>query len=346
MKRLIPLILIICMMLTSCMATGIVPETTTEEATTEPVIYRNPLNGEIISEPYSGRVFSVSINNVKPALPFKGINDADVFFEMFVNDYCTRGLALYTDISDVAHVGSIRSTRYNFTDISLAYDTVMCFSGGSDSVIKDMKNSGIDYLFVDVPVGYRDTDRSAQGYAYEHTLFAVGENLKAAAEDAGFRLSVTDRNYGMSFADEACPVNGTLASSIEIVFTINGVTKTTVMEYDALTDKYVFNQYGKEMSDIVTGTLAAFSNVIIMLAPTRNEDVYHIADLYSGGDGYFACGGRLVPIRWSHTGETVPFTFTLTDGTPLVQEAGNTYIAIAPTGSPVNIISDGTPLAQ
>ena len=337
MKRIIPLVLVLCMLLTSCMATAIFPEPLTEEATTEPVIYRNPLNGEIIDAPYDGRVFSVSINNVKPALPFKGINDADVFFEMFVNDYCTRGLALFTDIESVAHVGSIRSTRYNFTDISLAYNTVMCFSGGSASVLEDMRNAGIDYLFVDVPVGYRDKDRSAQGYAYEHTLFAVGSNLRDAAEKAGFSLSDAGRDYGMSFADEACPVNGVPADNIEIVFTINGVTKTTAMKYDALSDKYVFNQYGKEMSDIVTGTPAAFKNVIIMLADTRNEDVYHIADLYSGGEGYFACGGKLVPIKWTHSGETVPFTFTLSDGTPLTQEAGNTYIAIAPTGSPVNV---------
>ena len=57
------------------------------------MVHRNPLNGEVLEEPYVGRVFAVSINNVYAALPHHGISQADVFFEMFINDYCTRGLA-------------------------------------------------------------------------------------------------------------------------------------------------------------------------------------------------------------------------------------------------------------
>ena len=307
----------------------------------EEVYFRNPLNGSKMDEEYSGRVFSVSINNVEPALPFKGINSADVFFEMYVNDYCTRGLALFSDIENVPHVGSIRSTRYNFTDLALAYDTVMCFSGGSGSVINDMQETGIDYLFVDVPVGYRDEGRLDLGYSWEHTLFAHGENLYNAAKDGGMAVTSDRTDYGMKFADEGMPVNGEIAKIIDIRFNIGSSSKLTQMRYAWTLDEYTFWQYGKEMSDNVEKEAATFKNVIILFVPTENVagegTTYHVADLIGSGDGYYACGGRMIPIKWVHNSETDPISFTLENGTPLTQEAGSTYIAITPVGSTVDV---------
>lgn len=337
MKRIIALVMVICVIFCACGSTR-TEETTNGENTpvTEDGFYRNPLNGEKMTEAYNGRVFAVTINNVSPALPHRGVGDADVFFEMFINDYCTRGLALFSDVRSVASIGSIRSTRYNFTDIALAYNTVVIHANASQQVLDDMNSSGVDNILADIPVGYRDSARSAAGYAYEHTLFATGENIYNAAANKGFNLSVSDKNYGMNFEDEATPANGSDAQEIEIVFTHDGIKKTTVMKYNSETDAYAYNQYSKAMVDENTGAAEEFKNVIVILAPTSNLGVYHVADLSGSGDGFFACGGKIIPIKWSHANETDPFTFTLTDGTALAQEAGSTYIAIAPTGSAVN----------
>ncbi len=336
MKKFLPLILALCLMLCSCNG-GTAEETTdSSEQTTvasEDTAIRNPLNGEVLTEPYTGRVFAVTINNVSPALPHRGINDADLYFELLINDYCTRGLALFTDITKAESVGSIRSTRYNFTDIALAYDTIVYHANGATSVIQDMNDEGVENLAADIPIGYRDTDRSAAGYSYEHTLFATGENLYKSAEDKGFRLTSPDKDYGMKFTQEGTPENGTAANEIEICFTLDGVTKTTTMKYDAGTDSYVYWQYGKEMIDENDGKPEAFKNVIVIHARSYTNGVYHIADIYGSGTGYFACGGKMIPIKWTHAEETDPFTFTLEDGTPLYQEVGSTYIAIAPSGS-------------
>lgn len=310
----------------------------TTEPTEPPVLYRNPLNGEVLEAPYVGRIFTVSINNIEPALPHHGISQADVFFEMFCNDYATRGLALFSNVTEVDSIGSIRSTRYNFTDLCQAYNTVLAHASASKAVLADMRDSGIDNMLADLPIGYRDNYRyKTQGYAWEHCLFATGQSLWDAANQKGFDLEVTDRDYGMLFDEEATPADGQDASEIEIVFTLKGRTKTTTMKYDAQSDTYIYNQFGDEMLDENNGEPEAFRNVIIILAPTHNEGVYHIADLSGSGEGYFACGGKMVPILWSHAGETEPFTFTLTDGTPLVQGVGSTFIAIAPTGSPVSV---------
>lgn len=337
MKKLLPIILVICLMLCACGNTA--EETTLSDETTAPVYVddtvRNPLNGTELTEPYTGRVFAVTINNVSPALPHRGVGDADVFFEMLINDYCTRGLALFTDIKAVEAVGSIRSTRYNFTDLALAYDTVICHANGSAAIMQEMDDLGVENISADSAVGYRDSDRTSGGYAWEHTLFAKGESLYKAAEDKGFRMSAPDKNYGMYFTSEGTPANGQTANEIEISFTLDGNTKKTLMKYDAASDKYVFNQYDKEMIDENNGTPEGFKNVIVVHARSYTNGVYHIADIYGSGTGYFACGGKIVPIKWTHTEEKAPFTFTLEDGTPLLQEIGNTYIAISPSGSSV-----------
>ena len=317
-----------------------IPEPETEEATTEQTVQGNynPLNGTALDEPYTGRVFAVTMNNVSPAIPHKGLGDADIFFEMYINDYCTRGLALFSDVKSVSDIGSIRSNRMNFTDIAQGYDCVLFHTGGSDLVMNDLYSSGVENMGVDVPVGYRDSERSAQGYAWEHTLFATGESLYNAAQNKGFRLTSENKNYGLTFAAEGTP-DGETAASVEILFTISGITKKTTMTYDSANDGYTFNQYGKTMTD--KGETVYFKNVVVITAPTENiyhgGAVYHVSDLIGTGDGYFACGGKYIAVKWSRASESEPFTFTAADGSAVNFEIGSSYIAIAPTESPVNI---------
>jgi hypothetical protein len=188
-------------------------------------------------------------------------------------------------VKSVDKIGSIRSTRFNFTDIAKAYNSVMIYSGGSGVVLDDMAKVGIDNIAADIPVGYRDTDRSAAGYSLEHTLFAKGESIWNAAVDRGFDTEISHKDYGMRFAEEGTPANGAAASEIEIDFTLRGVTKKTVMKYDAARDKYIYNQYGKEMRDQITDELEGFTNVIIMQANITNNGIYHAVDFVAQAAG-------------------------------------------------------------
>lgn len=340
MKKLLPVILVMCLLLCSCTSSdGKEDEVDSSEeyqTAENGEFMRNPLNGEKTNEAYSGRVVAVTINNVEPALPHKGVDDADVYFEMYINDYCTRGLALYSDIKSVGDIGSIRSTRYNFTDISQAFDAILFHANGSTEVLNDMKAAGVDNVLADVPIGYRDSVRTAAGYSYEHTLFSTGESLYSASVDKGFRLTNENKDYGMKFDDESSIANGSDANEVEIVFSLDTANKKTTMKYDSSTGTYVYWQYGKQMNDGVTGSPEDFKNVLVISAVTQNVGVYHVAELCGSGDGYYACEGKIVPIKWSRASETSPFTYTLSDGTPLTLCTGSTYVAIVPVGSAVN----------
>ena len=322
-------------------------EDPTEEPTEEPTEaptqpepdYFNPLTGEKLDSPSTSRIFAVTINNVRPAIPHYGVSQADLFFEMFINDYSTRGLALYYDISTVSDIGSVRSQRYNFTDIAASYDAVMVYCGGSDEVLNDLRKSGVDALYAEVDGAdyyYRDQARKSSGYSNEHCLFVKGPETKAYAESRGFSVTQdADKTYGLTFGDKSSADAGETAEKVRITFSLHGNHKITEMIYDADSGLYIYNQYNKEMSDPIYNQKEGFRNVIVVFANVTNKGVYHVADLEGDGKGYFACDGKIIPILWSRAGDSDTFHFTLEDGTPLVQGVGSSYIALVPLKSNV-----------
>ena len=125
------------------------PTETTEAPTEPPVVYRNPLNGEVLDEPYTGRIFAVTISNIRDALPHYGTMEADILMEMWVNGSIIRDLALYTDVSKAEAIGSVRSDRLMFNQIVKMYDAVLADAAGSDQVLNDAKNTGVNRMTID-----------------------------------------------------------------------------------------------------------------------------------------------------------------------------------------------------
>lgn len=371
MKRLLPLLLALSMLLCACAAPGgetqpsselpqptgttavtdpletTAPQETepdvTEPDATEPVAtesdpYVNPLTGEPLSEPCTNRPFTVSINNVKGAMPRHGVGQADILYEMLVEGGATRCLAVYMDITEVETIGSVRSARNNFIDLSRALGAVFIHAGGSAYANQEMKELNYDHINgLGGGTGdtfYRDSNRLNAGYAREHTLFSSGSKLLSLAQKRGFAVTQPEgADYGLQFSQDATP-DGTAAGSITVKF--GAYKKTTTMTYSADTGLYHGYQHDMDIVDGNTNEKEGYRNVFVMFADHKLVDgKYQFADLLGSGDGYFACGGQIVPIRWNHENADDPFTYTLTDGTPLVQGIGSSYVAIVPTGSRV-----------
>lgn len=365
MKRLIALMLMLTLLLCGCGAKGepavtevpaAVPETTaapTAEPTTEPTtvpttepapIYVNPLNGEILDAPFTGRIFANTVSNLADNIPHVGVVKADMLIECYVNmDSVVRCLALFTDIDSVDAIGSTRSTRPMFNAIAQHYDLILSHAGGSDQALKDAKDRGVENFNIDAwavastGASYRDKERKG---AYENTLYGIGSGIKAYAEAQGYPMTL-ERDYGFSFTDDGTPAEGVEAKDISITLTYKKAKKETRMVYDESTGKYAFNQYGQVMTDLKTEEVEAFRNVIVMYADITTTGIYHIADFSAGGTGYFACGGKLIPITWSCAGDKEPFRFFTESGEPLELGRGNTYMAICTPESPV--VCEGMP---
>lgn len=364
MKKIIALTLVLALLLCGCggkdqtsepaetqavETTAAVEETTeptTEPTTapTEPIVYRNPLNGAIIDAPFTGRVYANTVSNLQENLPHVGVTQADVVMEMYVNmNNVVRCLALFTDIESVEAIGSTRSTRPIFNDIAQHYDLILSHAGGSDTALSDAANRGIDNFNIDswevanTGASYRDTQ---YGRSYENTLFGVGSGIKAYAQSQGIAMEL-EKDYGFRFTDDGTPANGDEAQKIALTMVYGQAKKDTVMEYSADMDKYVWNQYGKAMTDQITGETEAFTNVIIMYANISNNGLYHAADFVSGGTGIYANGGKCIPIIWRCADEDSAFTFATEAGEELLLGSGNTYIAIVTPESPTTITGAG-----
>ena len=316
-------------------------EPTTEATTEPPVIYRNPLTGEIVEAPFTNRIFAVSISNVPDAIPHIGVNECDMLFEMFIVTGAVRCLGLYSNIENAPQIGSVRSTRYNFTDIGQAYDAFVAHAGGSDVVLKDVRQSGIDNKNIDTgsstQYSFRDKERNKAGWGMVHCLFVNGPGLKQWAADNGYRVShEEEKTYGLNFVDAGALEAGETANTVNIHMIYKNNKKMTTMIYDEELGEYVYNQYNKVMTDGKTGAVESFENVFILKVKESYSSIYLVAELLGSGDGYYACDGKIIPIKWTRENDADPFTFTLEDGTPLYQNVGRSYVNLAPLDSQIS----------
>lgn len=368
MKRILALVLVFALLLCGCgkketaeptlepvsldgliEANGRAPETeaaeeaqeTADEVTesTEPQIYRNPVNGTILDAPFTGRIHGHTISNMQENMPHVNLVKADIVIETYVNmNNIVRCLALYSDIASVDAIGSTRSTRPMFNDIAQHYSLIVSHAGGSDTALEDADARGVNHFNIEdwtvqqqVQTSYRDTEYKR---SLENSLFGIGSGIVEYAKLQGWPMEL-ERDYGFRFTENGTPAGGEAASRISLTFAYKQAKKDTHMVYDSELGKYVWNQYNKEMTDQITGEKEAFTNVLILETNVTNNGIYHAADFLAGGTGYYANGGQIVPITFTCDGDTEPLRFFNADGSELEQGVGNTYIAIAPAGSPI-----------
>lgn len=347
MRRALAWLLLLSLVLSGCgspeaevettvaVETTVVTEPETEPTTvpTEPPVYRNPLNGEILEEPYTGRIFAHTITNTQDALPHVNAVKADILVEAYVSRGVVRCLGLYTNIADVEAIGGTRSTRLMFNKIAQLYDAVLVHAGGFGMVLEDADRRNLDHFNVDVL--YRQADPLAQKVAYRdkkyrryspNDLFGYGPGIVEYVEAQGVRTTQpAEKEYFLNFVEDATPADGEIADEITIWYGKN--TKNTVMKYNPASGKYEYNQYGKLMTDQITEEVEDFNNVLILQAAVFEVYIYTAANFHVGGTGYYACGGKIIPITWECTGQEPIHCFTM-DGEPLNMNVGNTYLSI------------------
>lgn len=351
MKRIFVIVFAVCLLLVyGCAAEPVqdTPETTTEvateaptteaptEAPTEPQTqYTHPMTGEALDAPYTGRPTAVVLGNTKKALPQHGIGDAVMVYEAVVEGATTRFLAVFDDVSTVKNIGPVRSLRTFFTSVTTSYGGVAIHCGGSEKGLKgyhDINNMLDEWVHIDQRFNgkyfYRDADRKAQGYAYEHRLFTTGELLTKGLEAKKYN-TVTEGgvSYGLQFA-ETPALNGEAANKLTVKFKGGKLTVLTLNEKGL----YEASQNKKDIVDGNTKEVISFRNVLVLQAKHKVErDKNYPRSFYTltgEGEGYFACDGKIVSIKWSRKTVNDPFSYTLTDGTPITLGVGKTYTAI------------------
>ncbi len=362
-KRILPLGLMLLLALTAC--SGGQGESTPDPSTTpwvpgdQPAIVQpsdsqeadyegpwNPLTGMPISEEWEHRrPVAVMLNNLKAALPQQGQSKADIIYECLAEGGITRMLGVYQSVEDVGIIGSVRSSRTYYLELALGHDAIYLHAGGSEDAYAKIKSWKVDALdcvrgsYEGRKAGsnlfWRDAERK-KNMSSEHTVVTNGEAIQTYLPDSLRRDHQEDYTYRQSFVKGGAPAGGEAASVVSVPFSSY---KTGVFTYEEASAKYLVQEYGKDYIDGNTGEQIGVTNVIVLRAACRptNDSYGHITvDLTSGGDGWFACGGKLVPIRWSKADRDSQFVYTTSDGQPLVLGQGNLYVNIIPTENEIS----------
>ncbi len=276
------------------------------------------LNGEWVDpEIAKQRYVAVMINNIIDAMPQSGVEQADVIYEMLEEGGITRLMAIFqADYTGISKIGPIRSARHYYDRKALEYDAIFghwgqsIYAGHEFEVLKDLDQ--LDFNGKDGAYGFRASDRVAP-----HNAYSSGENIMKAIEADGFDKE-KDPSYKKMFNFNIEPKELENGSAANKITTAYNEGRKPWFEFDSESGLYKRFQYGEPQIDAETGNQLAFENVIVQFAPHKpitNDQVGCIDIEYVGkGEGYYATGGKIIPIKWEKKASKKHVDFSITDG--------------------------------
>ncbi len=308
------------------------PASSVPEPEPEPEIelLPNPLTGvkELEEGQQYNRPVAVMINNISVAQGVQcGLNDADIVYECLVEGGISRLMAVFYDLQSAGQIGSVRSARYTYVQLSRGMDALYVHHG-CDKVYTQpyMYEIGMDNFTLGTGNG---GFREANGRAYEHTLYTTGKQLYNGLSAADRRLTNEEPTESMfTFGDQEAPVTPETVCN-QVTYYMSGSNYTT-FAYDAATGKYTRKPCGSVHSDYKTKQNTVTDNVFVLYADSPYfEDGYHLRTILDSGEGLYCTKGGCQKIRWEKGGADDSLTVTDQDGNPLTVNAGTSWIAFA-----------------
>ena len=322
--------------------TPTVPETPpapAEPAEPVPVGPTNPLTGLPTEESLVNRKpVAIMLNNIKVAQPQQGNSQADIIYEVLAEGGITRMLGIYHDISQLGMVGSVRSARLYYLELALGHDAVFVHAGGSPEFYEKAKAwklntvDGVNGFYSSASTGlfWRDKNRvPGQNYAYEHSLVTSGSKLTSVLTKQGeLKDHASGYSTGLLFTANGTPAGGNSAQTVVVPFSSG---KVTAFLYDAAAGTYKVEQHSDIYTDGNDGTPVTVTNVVALQTECKVVDDEGRLNIdLSSGKGWFACGGKYIPITWEKGNRNEPLKFFTEDGKPLNLGQGKSYICIIP----------------
>ena len=307
--------------------------------------YTNPLTGEgMDTDPAGRRPIAVMLNNLKQALPQCGVTQADLIYEAPAEGGITRMMAVFQSVEGVGNIGTVRSARTYYVELADALDAIYLHAGGSPGAYTSIKEWGVSALdCVNGPyegtLFWRDRERW-QNAGMEHSVFTSGQVITELFPTYSRLRQTLREGYEnpLRFTDDGTPSGGESARTLSVKFSNY---KTGVFTYDPERGQYLVEEYGEPYVDGNNGEQVAVTNVLVLFTDVSRipGDTAGRLDvrLTGSGTGFFACGGKYIPITWSKQSHSAPLLFTTADGQALTFGVGPSYINIVDDSYPVTI---------
>ena len=256
----------------------------------------------------------------------------------------TRMLALYQDPSQLGLVGSVRSARQYYWEVAQGHDAVFIHAGGSPEFYNTKSSKGLFtvdgvngyYSGKDAGMFWRDRNRIEGHYFdFEHSLLTSGEAITDMLAQQGLEDHSDGYAYESHFTDDGTPAGGSKATAVAVPFSSY---KTGVFRYDARLGLYLVEEYGEPYIDGNNGSQVSVTNLIVLQTTyVVLDDAGRVKVDLSSGSGWFACGGKMVPITWEKGGPDDQFRYSTEDGSPLTLGRGTTYVCVIPSSRSVSV---------
>lgn len=315
----------------------------------KPII--NPLTGvaDFPEGMLTQRPVAVMFNNVKPALPQKGIAEADIVYEMQVEANITRLMGVYSDYRAVPDLGSIRSARPDFIELLLPLNAIYVHFGQSEqakTMLQEYDVSAVNGIKLVNKAFYFDEQRSATRSS-EHCWFTNAELIQAGIDAEKIETEgdpIDPIFHFVSAGEEAMPADGRSATAITLPMS-SYVTAT--FTYDEVSQTYAKGQFGAEHLDSNINQAAEVTNVFIMYTSCEPmADGYHKDIGLESGSGYYLSHGKLVEVSFQKAGPTEPMLVLDAAGEPVKVNPGKTWFSIVPTENREKTVIAGGDAAQ
>jgi hypothetical protein len=296
---------------------------------------RAPLTGVLTKDALKRPAVTVKISNTPDAHPHRGLAEADLVFVEPITGATTRLAAIFHSKLP-AQVGPVRSLRP--MDAALIGPTKgIIASTMADRWVLDYLDKTADLANLGslrVPSGTYALDDSRRS---PNHVFARPAKL----------LPLTDRteppapyfSYAPDLVRSTAQRSGADARSVTVAY---GGSATATWMYDARTRRWSrAEKWSRHL--IENGGQVAADNVIVLTAArdtsfARAKPSMTILDVFdASGPLKVFTGGKTVNGRWTKTTANAPFSFTTTDGGPLLLTPGTTWIECALTDTPVTV---------
>ncbi|MEA4832822.1 MAG: DUF3048 domain-containing protein [Oscillospiraceae bacterium] len=311
--------------------------------------FRSGLTGLPISEKcLSQRPIAVMINNERRGLPQSGISLASVIYECNIEGGVNRLIAIFEDYAALPYIGTVRSSRPYFIDIAQMHDAIYVHCGGSPGAYESLKERNIDNIdgvnggYYESQLFYYDQDR-LKNKGLEHCRYISGAKIVEGIKKAGFRTAHKEDNYKTTynFIDSYTPFDTNYSPQpASYIYLPHHSTSITEFSYNSETKKYYRSQYGAPTIDALNGKQVCFENVIVIFTLRHEIDDYGrlFVELTGTGEGYYACEGKYIPIKWKRDSIDGKMDYLNADGTPLYLNPGKTFVSVASTGIKKNVV--------
>ncbi len=296
-----------------------------------------PLNGATPSR----RGLAVRIDNALPARPHYGISQADMVFEMLVEDDVTRLDAIFQS-QEPDTLGSIRSARMSDRYITPMIRGALVYSGATTEETQAIRNDAAVGAFYDMNANYVDAGyRRVSFRVGPYNMFTSAAGVRAAlAKMPGGADAVTIPRWDfLRHVDHTATAGGFEASVPATTITIPYRAKFTAeYDYDPATKTYArYQNDGIAMQrevDAANNVAIAARNVVVIHTDIWQtnivEDIFGSKgldmNLVGTGRAEIFRDGRRLDGVWSRASIYEPFHFYTTVGERVYLSPGQTWI--------------------